>query len=1039
MGNLRRVASFLFFSGACALVYQIAWFRELRLVFGGSTAASSAVLAVFMGGLGAGGMILGKRADRAANAFGLYANLELIVAATAGVSPLLVRLAQAIYVGIGGSSTLGSFGATIMRLVLTVIVLGPSTFAMGGTMPAAARAVENASDTNRNRIAVLYGVNTTGAVMGALLANFALIEVFGTQMTLWIACLVNALVGITARAAARAMDKPSTVAEPTADEAPATTAMWFPPLAAAVAGFAFMLMELVWYRMLAPLLGGSSYTLGLILAVALAGIGLGGAIYAFGSRRATLTLFALTCALEALAIAIPYALGDRVAIFALLLVPLAKAGFGGSVLAWSLISVLVVLPAAIVSGYQFPVIIALYGRGAKDVGKDVGRAYLANTLGSIVGSIAGGFGLMPLLTAPHCWQLVVVMLVALAGLSIVLERKAGAIPAAALGACGLLAVFAARGPTSTWRHSGIGAGRASGPTDTRGLIAFQSHWQSIIAWEEDGLESSVALDQNRGYAFVVNGKSDGHIFADRGTQVMSAMLAALIHDNPKNALVIGLGTGSTAGWLAAAPEIERVDVMELEPAILRIAKDCGPANENVLQNPKVHVKLGDAREGLLTSRDHYDIVFSEPSNPYRAGISSLYTIEYYRAVADRLTTDGLFVQWVQTYEVDPFVVATAITTIHEVFPALDVWETEEGDLLLVARAKSHAIDIDKLRARIKEPTYARALEVAWSVDSAEGVLAHFIANGAFVKAVVDNQLGVVNHDDDNQLEFAFARHVGKDNGHMSEDIQTFAHRLDAVTPRTTGAFDRRAVIEQLLVKQAVASAPIDAHIVNAPPDIQELTEAFRSFARFDYAGGLAHWDKIERKPEGPYVRNVLAAAFAVTGDDRLEAALAGVDHPAVRDLMHGVYFGKKGNLEQAIPALVHGFEGARKDPWFSEFAMVEAIGESLELGTQNVAAAHALSAGLAEPFSVERNRNLRTNAYLLLASRSNDPAMCVGAFDKVGPLLFERDVLEARVACYSMAHDPRLPAAEAVFGEFLALSPSFGAGVPTPAAPAGGK
>lgn len=197
------VAPLLFFSGLCALVYQVAWLRELKLVFGASTAANAAVLAVFMGGLGVGGLLLGKRADRLPRPLELYANLELGVALSAALTPLLVLGGRKLYLAIGGSSVLGLSGATIVRLLLTVVVLGVPTFLMGGTLPAAAKAVSSASDARRRDVGTLYAVNTLGAVTGAFAANFVLLEVFGTRMTLWLACLVNALVGMTARAVSR--------------------------------------------------------------------------------------------------------------------------------------------------------------------------------------------------------------------------------------------------------------------------------------------------------------------------------------------------------------------------------------------------------------------------------------------------------------------------------------------------------------------------------------------------------------------------------------------------------------------------------------------------------------------------------------------------------------------------------------------------------------------------------------------------------------------------------------------------------------------
>src|SRR5262249_5719997 len=153
-----------------------------------------------------------------------------------------------------------------------------------------------------------------------------------------------------------------------------------------------------------------------------------------------------------------------------------------------------------------------------------------------------------------------------------------------------------------------------------------------IVWETEGVESSVALDATDGLAMVVNGKIDGNARGDASTQVMGGLLGALLHPRPRSGLVIGLGTGSTAGWLAAVPTVERVDVAELEPAMLQVATLCASVNHHVLESPKVHVRIGDAREILLNLPGRYDVIFSEPSNPYRAGVASLFTREYYQAV-----------------------------------------------------------------------------------------------------------------------------------------------------------------------------------------------------------------------------------------------------------------------------------------------------------------------------------------------------------------------------------------------------------------------
>jgi MFS family permease len=491
----------LFFSGFCALVYQVAWLRELRLIFGASTAASAAVLAVFMAGLGFGGLWFGRKSEQWKNPLLAYANLELLIGVASAITPGLVLVARKAYFASGGGVVLGSTVATVLRLVLAVLILGVPTLLMGGTLPAAAKAVGRADDAGRGDVGVLYGVNTCGAVLGTFLANFVMLEVFGTRLSLWMACLLNVLVGVVARMASRQHETPVVVVVPkkgerrrakkakakdeeaekesdeTKDEKKTDEAETKPdetkpdekkddakepppkepeakpeeggsvlparlagvPLVAAfVSGFVFFLLELAWYRMLGPLLGGSSYTFGLILTVALIGIGAGSAAYArwLGNRPATLRAFGYSCIAEALAVLVPFVLGDRIALFALTLRPLSTLGFWGSVGSWFAVTTVVVLPAAFISGLQFPLLIGLFGRGSKGIGRHVGTAYVANTAGAILGSLAGGFGFLPWLSATGCWRLVGVVLTATSvlafALSLRFERKPRALAVGAL-------------------------------------------------------------------------------------------------------------------------------------------------------------------------------------------------------------------------------------------------------------------------------------------------------------------------------------------------------------------------------------------------------------------------------------------------------------------------------------------------------------------------------------------------------------------------------------------------------------------------------
>ena len=269
--------------------------------------------------------------------------------------------------------------------------------------------------------------------------------------------------------------------------------------------------------------------------------------------------------------------------------------------------------------------------------------------------------------------------------------------------------------------------------------------RGAIIWQADGQESSVAISALGGVSFLVNGKSDGNAFADASTQVMFPMIGAMIHPDPKRSLVIGLGTGESAGWLASLPSMEQVDVVELEPVIRHVADVCSPLNHDVLRHPKVRVVFNDGREVLQTSRGAYDLIASEPSNPYRAGVANLYTLEFYESVRARLAPDGLFLQWLQGYEIDTPTIRTVLQTAQRAFGHVEIWETKPDDLVLVCSLTPHEYDLNRLRSRLSEPAYQAAVQFAWRTTSVEGVLSHFLANEKYVAAVADAAAGCDQH------------------------------------------------------------------------------------------------------------------------------------------------------------------------------------------------------------------------------------------------------------------------------------------------------
>jgi spermidine synthase len=1034
-----RVGLLLFGSGLAALVYQVAWIREFRLIFGASTAATAAVLAVFIGGLGAGGLLLGGRADRSSRPLALYGAFELGAAGFAALSPLLLWFVRMVYVGLGGSARLGWFAGTSLRLLLGALVLAGPTLLMGGAMPAAVAAVESDEDIGRRNLALIYGLNTLGAVTGCLLANFVLLEMLGTRNTLWSATLLGGAMALVALAWSRQRPPHSqaTATEPVACVAAPANFVLF---AAGVVGFAFFLMEIVWYRMLGPLLGGTVFSFGIILAVALLGIGVGSVLHGIlQSRRrlpTTLTAFAGICLVEALAIAVPFALGDRVALLALVLRPIGNmGGFWGHIASWALVASLVVLPAALAAGVQFPVLIALLGQGRAEVGRQTGRVYAANTVGAIAGSLAGGFGMLPLLTAPGCWQFVAALLALLAMVSYFVARRfvgetrgpLSALPWL-LTSAAVVALLSARGPTAVWRHSPIAVGRVNPASlaDPTTLRDFENGVRRSIERDDEGVESSVALERSTGYAFILNGKTDGHARMDAGTQVMGGLLGALWHPRPRRAFVIGLGTGSTSGWLAAVPSIEHVDTVELEPAILEVARKCATVNHDVMSNPKHQVIVGDARETLLAHGEAYDIIASEPSNPYRAGIASLFTREYYQAVDRRLASGGIFLQWVQAYAIDSQTLLTIMATLAQVFPSVEIWRMAPSDLLLVATRTPLSHNVAQARTRMQQEPFRTALLGAWSTTTLEGVLAHHVARPSLVRRVAELQGPTVNTDDRARVEFGFARSLTSTGNLHAGDVEALARAHGEDRPiLIEGNVDQTLIAdEEVGFAVSLGISPGGATGRGEEQRIRHATLAEWLASRYGNIPAL--WRRQPGEPRTLVEKMVVADGLAETGDAE---ALPLVEQlrplwPPVAAGIEARLLLRQGKSEAAMRAFESSLKAYRTDPWPPPSFMLRTMNLAVETARGNPGEMQRLFATLSLPFAVHIMDEARATALIALAQAMPKGEACIRSLAYFEPdVPWNADFLAYRAHCYQTTRADLEPRAQQDLQTFLRQNP----------------
>lgn len=1027
------VASLLFVSGACALVYQIVWMRELRLIFGATTASSAAVLAIFMAGLGLGNAILGRRIDRSPRPLRLYGFLEAGIALSAAVSPLLIDAAEWAYIALGGQSALGSVAATVVRLAASTAIFAVPTFLMGGTMPAAARAVALDSDVHRRGVAWVYGLNTLGAVGGSFLAGFLLLEPLGGRAVLWLACLANLLlaaaaVGWSRRLCQRMATKKSRgkSAVDVPDESAGPVRIVY--VSAALVGFAFFLMEIVWYRMLGPILGGTTYTFGLILCLALLGIGAGGALYTILARwlKPTLPLFALTCALEAACVSLPFWRGDEIALWVLRQQSGGGATFAAQVWNWFEVGGFVILPAALVAGFQFPVLIAIAGKGRRNVGRHVGSTFAANTCGAICGSLAGGFFLLPIFSAPGAWQGVVWLL---AGLAIVISIRGGLLRHPGLGAAvavSLLAIWGVsqRGPTPAWRHSGVGAGRAE--VVDRGRNAEQDflnkHRRQCI-WEAEGIESSVAITAIDSLAFMVNGKSDGNAFGDAGTQIGLGLVGPLLHPAAASGLVIGLGTGESAGWLAQVDGVTAVDVVELEPAVVEMARHCAPLNCDALQNAKIRLHYNDAREFLLTTRKRYDVIVSEPSNPYRAGVANLYTRDFYRAASSRLNSDGLFLQWLQGYEVDARTVKIVLQTLRSVFPSVQVWRTRVSDLLLVCGNSSSALDYDAaaLRRRLQEPAAKEGLHLAWRADDLEAVLAHYVCGPGTVDRLLEGAAMPLNTDDRNLLEYAFAKSVGHELDFSTQHLLALAMQESDDSPVALDEASRDKLARRRMSMHLLLGDVIPLDDYHGTPQ-QARAEALLLYLIKQYSQAEERFKDLNFDLSCPIETVVFGHTLAEVGKDLPETVAQAIakhselEAAAVTTILSW----RQGDKRRAVNSLLRTLELLRRDPWARPQLLDAVLRVAGELAQSDAQTAQRIYEQIETPFAVYRMEEERLVLRYILAESLGETE-AIEALRPMEPNVpWKGWFLEQRAQLYARHAHPRAAAARRDWQRFQA-------------------
>lgn len=713
----RALPSVLYFvSGATGLAYQVLWVRELKLVFGASTFAVSTVLAAFMGGLALGGFAVARFADRLPRPLRTYGLLEIGVGAYALLFPLLVTSVTPIYLAVWRALEPGPviFGLVQFALVGSILLL--PTAAMGATLPLLARATIRELGRAGDRIGTLYAVNTFGAVAGAALCAFVLLPQLGRDRTTLVAAAANVVIGFAAlaldagRGPRAVMPASRAGADQRNDNPLLAPVVW----AVAIAGFSVLVCEVAWTRLLGLMLGGSTYSFSLMLIVFLAGIAAGGKLggkiadrlfRAFGRSAVLAAVAVVQVAIALLSYGAMYLYPELpfwyVALFDLVGAETSPEGRWAVML---LLSAFVMAPPAVLMGMHLPIAIRALVEREDALGRPVGLLYGASTLGGVLGAFVAGFVLLPgiglqgTVLAAAAGEIVAATILMLAAFRGTPRRRLTATSIASLGlAVGVL--FAVLRPS--WNPMLMTAGLYQYVTllDDRsreGIVRYSVDLYELLYYEE-GLTNVVTVARNKGTNHLWlanNGKVDASTTADMPTQVLLSALPMQFVDDPKDVLVIGLASGISAGVASLVPAVERLEISEIEPAVTRAARYFDDWNHRVLSDPRVAVVHNDARNHLLLARPGtYDVVVSEPSNPWISDVSSLFTREFLELGKSRLKPGGVWSQWLQLYGLDGADLRSLLRTYAEVYPHVLVYVTpDRSDLVLLGSEAPLAVD-----------------------------------------------------------------------------------------------------------------------------------------------------------------------------------------------------------------------------------------------------------------------------------------------------------------------------------------------------------
>ena len=833
------VAACFFISGAAGLVYQVIWIRLIEKVIGSAPFAVAAVLSVFMAGLALGGYMAGRRIDRVSSRSSLlaiYGGLELGIGIFALSVPFIIAGVKPCYHLVYDRLMAHFWCYEAIAVVGCTFVLIVPTALMGATLPVLCRFYVHRLEHVGARTGWLYGLNTIGAAIGVALCGFFLIGQLGVWMTLGLFSALNVSVGLTCFLVSRRLtDRGTTTGRreerknsanvPVVDSAirNATENRELPWTLAVftVSGFCVMAYEVLWTRLLGLIAGPTTYCFTLVAATFIISLALGGIYFgrlADRARHVPLWLAFTQMAAAGVALMISQFLGNGQFFFAKLIYQ-NQESFSRLMLVQSAVLFTLLATPAFLLGGAFPLVNRIYIRNPAGVGRSLGTAYGLNTIGAVAGSFIAGFVLIPWVGKENALRLVIGLQFATACIYMGFGRSGGRVGIRLTAGCLLVAALFLTVRFPSWRTELLSRGwyRDFGPMSSdlaragwldaildgtekiaghrRGLeVVFQGEGASGFTTVEREVTSLGTVE----YAMFNSGKADASSHGDRSTQTLSAHIPMLFHPDARDVMVLGLASGMTPGEILLYP-VRSLDVVEISRQVADACrKYFRPWNNACLENPRTRLILQDGRNHLGLTHSRYDVIISEPSNPWMDGLANLYTREFFQMARRRLRADGIFAQWLQSYEMDWDTFSMLGRTFASVFPEGAMIKVGPADYLLLGFTGA---GLDWNTAR-KHAHFARASRL---VDFPEvEFLSHLVVTediGALFGS------GPIHTDNRPRLEFAAPRTLYS--GALNIDaLLSEKRRLTPGTRRIVEAFSDAKTFLDLVEFSASANVPM---------------------------------------------------------------------------------------------------------------------------------------------------------------------------------------------------------------------------------------